>query len=119
MKTKQEMLPVRLTEDEVAAKAAEHATKQLALENLNNLNEDINREMKEAKDKLATQLLHLARIVDRGEEDRLVDVLDTVYVHARKIVTVREDSGEIVRERSMTSAELHEAQQERLPLEMQ
>jgi hypothetical protein len=117
MKTKQEMLPVRITEAEIAAKAAEHAAKQLELENLKNHNKDLKREMKEDEDKLAIKLLHLARIVDRGEDDRLVDVHETPSVSERMIYVVRLDTGEQIRARGMTASELQEAQQERLPLD--
>jgi hypothetical protein len=117
MKTKQEMLPVRITEPEIVAKAAEHAAKQFELENLKNHNKDLKREMKEDEDKLAIKLLHLARIVDRGEDDRLVDVHETPSVSERMIYVVRLDTGEQIRARGMTASELQEAQQERLPLE--
>jgi hypothetical protein len=109
------MLPVILTREEREAKALELSKSVKKLTDLKNLNKEAKKEMKESEDLLEAKVKTLARIHRDGKEDRAVEVIEHADIGRCLWVTTREDTGEQVRTRPMSSHDLAEARQERLP----
>ncbi len=109
---KQESLPVRLTEEEIIARGAEMADAEAKLDaaerGLDEQIESARAGRKIAEERIAEarrEVRRLGKIVREGREDRLVDVTEQLDVAASAVHTVRLDTGEIVRTRSMNEAD--------------
>lgn len=104
----QKELPVDLTDDELLARGEEHAKAKLEHERLlkerTEVTGKINAKIREANLTCST----LAKVVNVGSEDRLVDVQwQEDRPHQIKRL-VRLDTKEVIEERAMTADELQE-----------
>lgn len=107
-----EVLPVILTEEEAKAKAKALARKLREIGTLEAAAKDAAAEArKEIKAAQATADL-LAHEVDTGKESRPVECYEVPNLEAKTMELYREDTGELVRTRSMD----YEDRQEHLPL---
>lgn len=111
-----EMLPVKLSQDELFQRGTELASQTEKLVAMKAEHKDQKAAMKRREDELEKSVKQLAKVRDSGYEDRPVEVTDTPDLERRVMVRIRRDDGTIVIERPMTENEVAEARQTKIPM---
>lgn len=108
------LLPVKLTDAEVLAKSKSAAEKMRLLRVLK---DDLKEHIADVKDRIKEEEAAHARLsveIGDGQELRNINVNVEMFPHRKVAEYTRVDTGEIVRERAMTTAELDECLQAEL-----
>jgi hypothetical protein len=107
-------LPVKLTETEILNKADVLAKTLRERDELDERRKASAKDFKEQLERVELEVSKLARTIESGQEDRPIDCRWERDDHRSAMVLYRADTGEIVRTRAMTAAELEEKQIELL-----
>lgn len=109
---KSAILPVQLTEDEIASRGEKLAALFQLLEQLKSDRSDEMQEWKKRIDDKQAEAHQLAIVITGGWEDRPVSTCTTFDYKRLTVTTTRTDTGEILNSRPMTEEE----RQRELPL---
>lgn len=102
---KEQLLPVRLTEQERVSRGRELAQTLSDIKSEESRAEMVKASLKSAMASLEARRDELGVVVQRGEEIRSVKVQDVADDSALRIARVRMDTGEVLTEREMTADE--------------
>lgn len=105
MDTIREKVRVELTEEELRAKAQEHARLHFAMDELDECKRSHMQQFGAQMKKLKVEAGKLAYDVSMGTEEREVECVERPDYNAFLVRLVRKDTGEVVRTRPMTAAE--------------
>lgn len=111
-----EDLPCKLTEGEWKERATSLAHKHRELGEFQERAKLVKKELKEDEDKLQISIDKLGEIVRTNHELRAVEVREEMNVGREIIEVIRQDTGEFVRSRPLSQAELQDLRQGKLPL---
>jgi len=109
-----EELPCQLTERERTDRGRQLARKSVELTRHEDFAKDEKKKLADVEKKLTKETKKLARIVDSGEEHRLVECYHSPNKERFEIDTVRIDTGEVVRSRPMDPSEKEDTRQGKL-----
>ena len=106
-----EELDVPLTEDELRGRGQELAMAETGLDSLKEEKKAVARKYRKKVDDEQAIVTRLSTDINRGAEKREVKCRITVIPATRVKQTIREDTGEIVREEAASDLEIEEATQ--------
>ncbi len=110
-RTLKQMLPVKLSDDERAARAQELVGTLKEYDDVEHQKKSSTSHLTAQMKSLRARATDIRRIVETGQEPRLVDCYEEPNVVGRVWETYRTDTSERVSTRSMTAAELLDLQQ--------
>jgi len=98
-------LPVRLTREELLARADELSHKHGEQEEEERTQSDMKASMKSRMERLKLEITGIARVIREKAEDRMVECQERFDYEAKVVETFRLDTGEVVGSRGMTADE--------------